>query len=30
LPVIGLGTWITFNVGNDPEARDSCAQVMRT
>ena len=29
LPVIGLGTWITFNVGNDPQARDSCAQVMR-
>jgi diketogulonate reductase-like aldo/keto reductase len=29
LPLIGLGTWITFNVGNDREARDSCAQVMR-
>ena len=29
LPVIGLGTWITFNVGNDSEARDSCAEVMR-
>jgi diketogulonate reductase-like aldo/keto reductase len=29
LPVIGLGTWITFNVGNDPAARDSCAEVMR-
>jgi diketogulonate reductase-like aldo/keto reductase len=29
LPVIGLGSWITFNVGNDPVARDSCAEVMR-
>lgn len=29
LPVVGLGTWITFNVGNDPEARASCAEVMR-
>lgn len=29
LPLVGLGTWITFNVGNDTEARDSCAQVMR-
>jgi diketogulonate reductase-like aldo/keto reductase len=29
LPLIGLGTWITFNVGNDSEARDSCAEVMR-
>jgi diketogulonate reductase-like aldo/keto reductase len=29
LPVVGLGTWITFNVGNDTEARDSCAEVMR-
>jgi diketogulonate reductase-like aldo/keto reductase len=28
LPVVGLGTWITFNVGNDPVARDSCAEVM--
>ena len=23
LPVIGLGSWITFNVGNDPAARDA-------
>ena len=30
LPVIGLGTWITFNVGNDRVARDSCAEVMRS
>lgn len=29
LPVVGLGTWITFNVGNDAAARDSCAEVMR-
>ncbi len=30
LPVIGLGSWITFNVGNDRVARDSCAEVMRS
>jgi diketogulonate reductase-like aldo/keto reductase len=29
LPAVGLGTWITFNVGNDKAARDSCADVMR-
>jgi len=29
IPVIGLGSWITFNVGDDPEARDECAEVMR-
>ena len=29
LPAIGLGSWITFNVGNDPELRDECAGVMR-
>ena len=29
IPAVGLGTWITFNVGNDPVARDACAQVMR-
>ncbi len=29
LPVVGLGTWITFNVGNDVAARDACAEVMR-
>jgi diketogulonate reductase-like aldo/keto reductase len=28
LPAVGLGSWITFNVGNDPVARDACAQVM--
>lgn len=29
VPVIGLGTWITFNVGNDPLARQQCTEVMR-
>jgi diketogulonate reductase-like aldo/keto reductase len=29
LPVVGLGSWITFNVGNDRQARDACAEVMR-
>src|SRR5262245_66348628 len=29
LPLVGLGTWITFNVGDDPVARDACAEVMR-
>jgi diketogulonate reductase-like aldo/keto reductase len=29
LPVVGLGTWITFNVGNDPQARNACAEVVR-
>jgi diketogulonate reductase-like aldo/keto reductase len=29
LPVVGLGTWITFNVGNDRTARDACAEVMK-
>lgn len=29
LPAVGLGTWITFNVGNDPAARDASAAVMR-
>ncbi len=28
LPVVGLGTWITFNVGNDPKLKDECAAVM--
>ena len=30
LPVVGLGSWITFNVGDDAVARDACAEVMRT
>src|SRR6266545_1577089 len=29
IPLVGLGSWITFNVGDDPVARDSCAEVMR-
>jgi diketogulonate reductase-like aldo/keto reductase len=29
IPVIGLGSWITFNVGDDTAARDSCAEVIR-
>ncbi|MDB5958305.1 aldo/keto reductase [Ramlibacter sp.] len=28
IPRVGLGTWITFNVGQDPPARARCAQVM--
>jgi diketogulonate reductase-like aldo/keto reductase len=26
---VGLGTWITFNVGDDVAARSSCAEVLR-
>lgn len=29
IPAVGLGSWITFNVGNDPPTRARCAQVMR-
>jgi len=29
LPAIGLGSWITFNVGNDPRARAQCTEVVR-
>jgi diketogulonate reductase-like aldo/keto reductase len=29
IPVVGLGSWITFNVGNDPKARDACVDVVR-
>jgi diketogulonate reductase-like aldo/keto reductase len=29
IPVVGLGSWITFNVGNDRQAREQCAEVMR-
>jgi diketogulonate reductase-like aldo/keto reductase len=29
IPRVGLGTWITFNVGQDPPARAQCVQVMR-
>jgi diketogulonate reductase-like aldo/keto reductase len=28
IPAVGLGTWITFNVGDDPVLRDECADVM--
>jgi diketogulonate reductase-like aldo/keto reductase len=29
LAVVGLGSWITFNVGNDRAAREGCTEVMR-
>jgi diketogulonate reductase-like aldo/keto reductase len=29
IPVVGLGSWITFNVGNDRVAQDACADVMQ-
>ncbi len=29
LPVVGLGSWITFNVGKDPTARATCTEVVR-
>ena len=29
LPLVGLGTWITFNVGDDPVARAESVEVMR-
>lgn len=29
IPALGLGSWITFNVGDDREARAQCAEVMR-
>ncbi len=29
LPLVGLGSWRTFNVGDDAEGRDACAEVMR-
>jgi diketogulonate reductase-like aldo/keto reductase len=29
LPLVGLGSWITFNVGDDPQALEHCADVMR-
>lgn len=29
IPLIGLGSWITFNVGSDPAARAQCTEVMR-
>ena len=29
IPLVGLGSWITFNVGDDPPARAECVEVMR-
>ena len=29
IPAVGLGSWITFNVGNDRSAREQCVEVMR-
>jgi diketogulonate reductase-like aldo/keto reductase len=29
MPVVGLGSWITFNVGADRAARDACTEVVR-
>ena len=29
IPVVGLGTWITFNVGDDSVLRDECAAVVQ-
>lgn len=29
LPVVGLGSWITFNVGSDVAARNECTAVIR-
>lgn len=28
IPAVGLGTWITFNVGDDPQMQDACTEVM--
>ncbi len=28
MPVVGLGSWITFNVGDDPELRNECSAVV--
>ncbi|MBK1689647.1 aldo/keto reductase [Rubrivivax gelatinosus] len=29
LPAVGLGSWITFNVGEDASAREACTEVVR-
>lgn len=29
IPAVGLGTWITFNVGDNPRLLDSCTRVMK-
>jgi diketogulonate reductase-like aldo/keto reductase len=28
IPVLGLGSWVTFNVGDDPQARAACTAVV--
>jgi diketogulonate reductase-like aldo/keto reductase len=28
MPMVGLGSWISFNVGDDPKLKDECAAVM--
>jgi diketogulonate reductase-like aldo/keto reductase len=30
VPIIGMGSWITFNVGDDPELREQRRQVLQT
>lgn len=30
MPVIGMGTWITFNVGTNPQARNQRTEVLKT
>ena len=30
IPAVGMGTWITFNVGDDPQLRAERAEVLRT
>lgn len=30
IPVVGMGTWRTFNVGDDPGARARCVEILRT
>jgi diketogulonate reductase-like aldo/keto reductase len=30
IPVLGMGTWRTFNVGSDTVLRDRCAEVLKT
>src|SRR5688500_8667315 len=29
VPIVGMGTWITFNVGEDEAARNARAEVLR-